>query len=137
MYDYHSSAEELDNYDKADKDIPSLFWNKYSNHKDELLKRRDAIMTDPIYIVLYANVLHERIPEGESLIATSAKESYNYAIEVIKGRFPEGEKIILTDPLITYSYVRNIIKDRWLEAEKIFKNDIEFMEDYKYLISII
>ena len=61
-------------------------------------------------------------PEAESIILTSAKYSYWYALNVIHNRWPEAEPVIVTDAEYSYYYAFNLIKGRWSEAEPIIMN---------------
>jgi hypothetical protein len=54
---------------------------------------------------------------------SSPKRAFEYAHEVIKDRWPSGEDIIAQDSQWAYWYARFVIKDRWPEAEPIIAQD--------------
>jgi hypothetical protein len=48
----------------------------------------------------------------------SANQAYWYVSQVIGDRWPEAESVIATDPLCAYLYATYYIRDRWIEAEQ-------------------
>ena len=55
----------------------------------------EAVSLDPRTAYIYSlDWIKEPFPDGETAIARSAKYSYRYAINILKGRFTKGEKII-------------------------------------------
>jgi hypothetical protein len=76
------------------------------------------------------DVIKGRFPEGESLILLSQRCIHLYAENIIKGRWPEAEAFILTNASDSYYYARYIIKGRWPEAETIINSDKTYA--YKY-----
>ena len=79
---------------------------------------------------------NRRIPELESIIATSATYSYWYSRNVIKGRFEEGEKSVATNSEYSYWYARNVIKGPFHLCHPIIfnferkKDYIDFLKSY-------
>ena len=62
------------------------------------------------------NVLNNRFPEGEHLIAQHPYWAYLYALYRIKGRFIAAEPVIAPSEHACY-YAIHVIRDRWPEAE--------------------
>ena len=62
-------------------------------------------------------VLKDRWPEAEPVIAKDAQWAYCYACYVVKDRWPEAEPVIAKDAEWAYCYARYVVKDRWPEAD--------------------
>jgi hypothetical protein len=71
------------------------------------------------YSYFYASdVLHTPFRLGEKAIATSAEWSYNYAIDVLKEPFPLGEVAIAKSVYYSYHYAENVLKGRLAKNSK-------------------
>ena len=81
--------------------------------------REIKLATDPKLAYGYAMATHRRFPAGEKAIATSAKYSWYYALNIIKGPFPAGEKVIATSAMFAYNYAAKVIKGRFSTGEDI------------------
>lgn len=110
IYKYHTHPATLSLYDKMDEINPDFFWDKYRNNPEELRK-------------------------GEGVISKSAKYSYLYAREILKGRFEAGEEVIATDAWSSYWYARDVLRERFELGEKILlrsrwkQSYLNFLED--------
>ena len=77
------------------------------------------------------SVLKGRWEEGEPIIAKDAKDSYEYALNVLKGeRFKLGEPAITKDAEWAVPYAENVIKGRWKEAEPTISKNASKAERY-------
>ena len=81
------------------------------------------------------NVLKGRFPEGESLILLSAKWSYGYSRDVLKAPWPEAEAVILTNPNWSVYYAINVLKAPWPVAEEIINSDEICAKAYKAFLA--
>jgi len=123
LYKLHSNPEQLAHYAET-KEIPYFVLKEVENSKNLsvlLWKDRERIervlAKDPYSAYRYAQIILERFPAGEPVLATDAKWATAYAERVIHGRFPEAENAIKKDPKWAFYYAKDIIKDRWPEAE--------------------
>lgn len=57
----------------------------------------------------------------EKIIASSGRESFNYATRVLCSRFYSGEAAVMMSGWAE-AYIRHVIKDRWLEYEDIISD---------------
>jgi len=133
LYDYYNEPEELYNYHVADNDTPEIFWKGYALNSDKILKRKKAILKSPHYSYLVI-VLHPEIKQAQEFIdvvATDPKFAVQYASHVLDySRFPEGEKTIATSAKDSYMYALNIIEGRWKMGEKVIASNPEYKQKY-------
>lgn len=105
LYDLHTKPESLYGYEKADKEVAVVIWEKYKDQPKELKKREAAIATDPRLALLYAEkIIKGRFPKGEAAIAKSADDAYLHARDVIKGRWLKAETVIARHPGYAHDY---------------------------------
>jgi len=64
----------------------------------------------------------------------SAKDSYFYALDILKGRFEKGENIISEDAGYSCDYARYILNDRFEKGENIISKDAKYSKLYKEYI---
>ena len=87
----------------------------------------------PYWLYWYAcNVIKDRWPEAEPVIAKNCVVACGYAYHVIRGRWPEVEETITKDPEAIYLYARDIIKGRWPEAEALIAKYPEWALYYSF-----
>jgi hypothetical protein len=139
-YQFHFHTEQF--MDSRDKPIkPELLTSFRTSHPviSKLFKKyeQDCIKDkDTRRLLRYArDVLHDRWPEAEPIIATDLGVAYVYASEVIEDRWPAIEKYILKDPHNAYKYASEVIEDRWPEAEPIIMTNPR--EAYEYARDVI
>ena len=64
------------------------------------------------------------------MIATSARNAYEYALYVLKGRFELGEEIIAKNAAYSYYYARNVLKVRFELGENVILSSKFYKDDY-------
>ncbi len=105
LYKYHDKPETIHGHDEIDTHVPEVVWGKYNDNPAELKKREDAIAKSARYSYDYAkDILKGPFPKGEAAIAKSAEYSWYYAHDILKGPFPKGEAAIAKDPVYAYRY---------------------------------
>ena len=99
-----------------------------SDDKFDLL---ESNTNDAPWAYYYArDVLKERWPEGEAVIAADGLWAYAYAKDVINGRFPEGESVIAKDAEAAHFYSMDIIQGRFPEGEAVITINQFWKERY-------
>jgi hypothetical protein len=121
LYKLHTNPESLLGYEEAMKD-PDIAWGTHENNHDKLRELENLWTKSAEYSYYYArDVLKNRFPKGEDIIATDAHWSYEYAEYVLKPLgvrgFPQGEDAIATDALSSYLYAKDVLKDRFPQGE--------------------
>lgn len=135
LYKLHDTPESLHRHKEADKEVPKIFWPVYAESKEELEKREDAIIKDPIIASRYAKIhLKKPWPKAEATIATNAEASFSYARHVLKGPFPKGEETISKNPFYACSYAMHVLKGPFKKAEKVMAQYGH--ESYEYALTI-
>lgn len=106
------SIEEVSSATGVDIDEDCLFLKlKYGDSyvKEHLIslfsEKEHRVLTNPYDAYFYArDVVKNRVPGLEPVIAKSLYHSYHYAKNVIGGRFPLAENLINSDPVYRKSY---------------------------------
>ena len=110
LYQIHSNPETLYGYKEAMTQVPSVAWENTNHNQKKKLESLWA--TDAKWSYQYAHVvLNGRFPLGEAAIAKDAERSYQYARDVLVGRFPLGEAAIAKNTEYSYKYAREVLKD--------------------------
>ena len=71
----------------------------------------------------------QELSEQEAL--KSAKSSYLYALNILKGRFEKGEDVISKDAYYSYCYARDVLKGRFEKGEDVISKSDEYSKLYK------
>jgi hypothetical protein len=79
---------------------------------------RKAMFSSPNMGMNFAFAVGHPVPDAEPAIATSAQNSYSYALNN-KAPFPAGEPAIAQDPELACRYAMGVLRDRFPEAEPI------------------
>ena len=106
-------------YYDGDLKYPDI--TKYS-HEKEIAK------ANPKWAYQYA-MDYGKFPEGEAVIAKSAKYSHRYANEVLNGPFKLGEPTIAKDYVFAYRYAY-AIKGAFPLGEIAISKNIEYSQYY-------
>ncbi len=61
----------------------------------------------------------------------SAKNSYDYARNILKGRFEKGEIAISKDAYYSYLYALNILKGRFEKGEIVISKNAYYSKSYR------
>jgi hypothetical protein len=79
----------------------------------------------------YLKAFNTKITHDEELcIATSARYSYFYAADILKGPFPLGEKSIATSVMYSYFYAKNVLKGRFILGEEAIAKNAHYSYYY-------
>lgn len=115
VYDHHNNPEliygytthnktQLLSYETAAELLVNRTFKEHS--KDDLLAH---ILSSADGCYEYAAQTERRFPRGEHMIATDARISVEYALDILDGPFKLGEPKIATSALASYEYASNVL----------------------------
>jgi hypothetical protein len=140
LYKLHKDPKSLDHHDKAHEAVPSIVrsrltttWADYPSvdaWADEVRKYRKVFAHTAEDATWFASVMQEPFPEAETVIATSAGNSYEYARQVLKGPFKAGEPAIAKVPVVAFEYATNVLKGPFKAGEKGMQDDWKLWTKY-------
>ncbi len=129
LYNYHSSPEQLDNFDKRHLFFYDVAYDRVKQDPSEknianLVKLLNAI-EQPFEVQNGMRNILQLFPDNKTTgfkifvqqLAKYSKLAITYATHIINDRFPAGEQAIMSVPRNAVSYAEYIIKDEWPEAE--------------------
>ena len=125
LYKFHNKPESIHGHDRADMEIPSVYWKKYRGNKlsgipnlVELKKREASIAKDSKLAYEYAHdIIRKPFPAGEDAIAKDGYQSFKYANDILHKRFPKGEPAIAKDPWNSLFYAVHVLHGRFKAGE--------------------
>ena len=119
LYKLHNNPTSLKHHDKANDNIPDVFYDNMHKNPGDETKRKIAIGKSKFHTEDHIQLKHEfkPFPEGENTIAKHPDLSFYYARDNIKRRFPEAEPAIIKDEQWAKPYMIEVIKGPWPEAK--------------------
>ena len=127
LYKLHTKPEQLYGY-KNRLAHPTIAWDAFEQDRiDGVVDTRKylpGILKGARESYNFAEeIMKGPFKEGESIIATDPQYAHNYAAYILYDRFPEGEPAIMKDPHYAAWYASDILKQRWPNAEKYIMKD--------------
>jgi hypothetical protein len=117
--------------------IREILWKAIIRRDIELADTLMPIVKDPELAYEYAYYITKGKvkDEFESIIAQSARYSYDYAKDILKRPFPKGEDVISQNSNYAYLYARDVIKGRWPKGEDAIATD--FWSSVRYAVDVL